>query len=572
MDSIRQEKMAELTRMHNDNTKWLDGYLEDIESRTNDHIADLLKTPGRRKSPVKKVIHTIAEIETLSPLRNPFEVEQPSPSPSPAFTTPNEQSPVESPAVPKSTTLFDQSPAPPAQLATSTTSMDMFVPLKDDSDKQQEELQKSFKHALASTPSSVFAKSPAPNRKSTLNFASLPPREPITAKKSSITKKSSVGSSLMWNLAAQAQAAKQALEQELKEKEAEEMKEREQQLKQREAAEEERKRREAAVIEQQQRLEEAKVAEQQQRDKEAEEKAAAEQALRDQEIEVKRLELSQKRQQERPPTGHAESALAKKRKVFTDASKDMRIKTAPKVIKIKVAAPSKPPVVETKQPAPVKKPALPNKPDIKNVKAKVDTGLRPAQSQQAKTVRPMQATAIKTSNAPIQFAGKPPPVTQPATTVKTSTTIVAKTSTAHYSSAKSSAASTTTVATTSTKATTLSGPAPPTAPAVPSESIELPEIDSEYSSDDDQSQKKKKKKDLLPQWAQSPELRWALAQQQGLNPDHIFGNIKPIQMEEIFKRTDKKFRARTSSANWTGTDRLTLQEEQEYYKMMGFEN
>jgi hypothetical protein len=41
-------------------------------------------------------------------------------------------------------------------------------------------------------------------------------------------------------------------------------------------------------------------------------------------------------------------------------------------------------------------------------------------------------------------------------------------------------------------------------------------------------------------------------------------------MEELFKTRTSKFRARTSSANWTGADRLTLEEEREYARRMGF--
>jgi hypothetical protein len=43
----------------------------------------------------------------------------------------------------------------------------------------------------------------------------------------------------------------------------------------------------------------------------------------------------------------------------------------------------------------------------------------------------------------------------------------------------------------------------------------------------------------------------------------VFGPPAPLNMEEVFSK-DKgrfhKFRARTSSANWSGTDRLTEEE------------
>lgn len=73
-----------------------------------------------------------------------------------------------------------------------------------------------------------------------------------------------------------------------------------------------------------------------------------------------------------------------------------------------------------------------------------------------------------------------------------------------------------------------------------------------------------------PQWADSPELRRALEQQSTFNPDELFGPIKPLSMEELFKVRTGKFRNRTSSANWGGGDRLTAQEEVEYAKKMGF--
>ncbi|KAG6813800.1 hypothetical protein H0H92_007212 [Tricholoma furcatifolium] len=102
-------------------------------------------------------------------------------------------------------------------------------------------------------------------------------------------------------------------------------------------------------------------------------------------------------------------------------------------------------------------------------------------------------------------------------------------------------------------------------PPVASESIELPEINSEYSDSDDEDRPK-----AFPGWAQSPELRQALQLQSTINPDDIFGAIRPLRMEEMFKTRTSRFRARTSSANWTGTDQLTREEEQNYAKRMGF--
>lgn len=99
----------------------------------------------------------------------------------------------------------------------------------------------------------------------------------------------------------------------------------------------------------------------------------------------------------------------------------------------------------------------------------------------------------------------------------------------------------------------------------PPESIELPDIDSEYYDSDDENRKR-----ALPNWAQSPALREALQSQSTVDPDDIFGAIKPLKMEELFKTRTSRFRARTSSANWAGTDELTAHEEREYARRMGY--
>ncbi|KAI0669935.1 hypothetical protein C8Q78DRAFT_1171319 [Trametes maxima] len=110
------------------------------------------------------------------------------------------------------------------------------------------------------------------------------------------------------------------------------------------------------------------------------------------------------------------------------------------------------------------------------------------------------------------------------------------------------------------------GGPPAEPPRVASESIELPEINSEYSDSEDEDRPKR----ILPEWAQSPGIAAALQQQSTINPDDIFGRIGPLRMEEIFRTRQSRFRARTSSANWTGTDELTAEEEREYARRMGF--
>lgn len=86
------------------------------------------------------------------------------------------------------------------------------------------------------------------------------------------------------------------------------------------------------------------------------------------------------------------------------------------------------------------------------------------------------------------------------------------------------------------------------------DAIELPEIQTDDEDDEDEGHI-----GVAP-WADSPDLRRALMQQETIDPLQIFGPPGPLNMEEVFhKSKDRwhKFRARTSSANWSGTDRLT---------------
>jgi hypothetical protein len=89
----------------------------------------------------------------------------------------------------------------------------------------------------------------------------------------------------------------------------------------------------------------------------------------------------------------------------------------------------------------------------------------------------------------------------------------------------------------------------------PSEQIQLPDIATD-SEDDDENEF------TAPSWTDSPALRELLSQQQLVDPQSVFGPIAPLHMEEIFKNKErhKRFRDRTSSANWAGADRLTEDE------------
>ncbi|KAK1988503.1 inner centromere protein [Colletotrichum cereale] len=88
------------------------------------------------------------------------------------------------------------------------------------------------------------------------------------------------------------------------------------------------------------------------------------------------------------------------------------------------------------------------------------------------------------------------------------------------------------------------------------EKIELPEIDTDEDEDDGDSHFG------VAAWADSPDLRRALVRQETLNPEEIFGPPRALHMEEVFSNKERwhKFRARTSSANWSGSDRLTEDE------------
>lgn len=88
------------------------------------------------------------------------------------------------------------------------------------------------------------------------------------------------------------------------------------------------------------------------------------------------------------------------------------------------------------------------------------------------------------------------------------------------------------------------------------ESIELPEIQTDDEDDDEDEAQGM----AVAPWADSPALRERLFDQEQLDPFHIFGPPTALNMEEVFNKSKDrfhKFRARTSSANWSGTDRLT---------------
>lgn len=95
------------------------------------------------------------------------------------------------------------------------------------------------------------------------------------------------------------------------------------------------------------------------------------------------------------------------------------------------------------------------------------------------------------------------------------------------------------------------------------DNISLPDIQTDDEDSDDDDDDDRRNKMQLASWTNSPDLRKILVGQETIDPMQIFGPPQAINMEEIFsKNKDRlhKFRARTSSANWSGSDRLTEEE------------
>ena len=93
------------------------------------------------------------------------------------------------------------------------------------------------------------------------------------------------------------------------------------------------------------------------------------------------------------------------------------------------------------------------------------------------------------------------------------------------------------------------------------ETIDLPEIPTD--SEDEDSDGGGKNDFVALGWTNSPDLRRALALQETIDPAQVFGQPAPLNMEEVFNKSKdrfKKFRDRTSSANWSGVDGLTEEE------------
>ncbi|KAK3949970.1 hypothetical protein QBC32DRAFT_265570 [Pseudoneurospora amorphoporcata] len=100
------------------------------------------------------------------------------------------------------------------------------------------------------------------------------------------------------------------------------------------------------------------------------------------------------------------------------------------------------------------------------------------------------------------------------------------------------------------------------------DSIELPEIQTDDEDGVDTPRPSTSNPNLRSSlnggnWTDSPFLKAQLLAQEQLDPMVIFGPPAPLNMEEVFskdKSRHHRFRARTSSANWEGQDRLTEEE------------
>jgi len=92
------------------------------------------------------------------------------------------------------------------------------------------------------------------------------------------------------------------------------------------------------------------------------------------------------------------------------------------------------------------------------------------------------------------------------------------------------------------------------------DNISLPDIQTDDEDEDSDDDGRGSNKMQVASWTNSPDLRKILVGQETVDPMQVFGPPQPINMEEIFSKNKErfhKFRARTSSANWSGSDRLT---------------
>ena len=154
----------------------------------------------------------------------------------------------------------------------------------------------------------------------------------------------------------------------------------------------------------------------------------------------------------------------------------------------------------------------------------------PTTVKQPKVAHPMDMAKI--SKAAIQFAPNPSAAGPTVKTPARPDQITAPTAAAKYASR----------------------PSPSQFPS--GDAIDLPEI---FTDDEDEDYDNA----LVPSWANTPNVTEQLIRQEIINPMQIFGQPQPLDMEKVFEKSRERFasfRKRTSSANWSSGDQLTIEE------------
>ncbi|ERT01593.1 hypothetical protein HMPREF1624_02844 [Sporothrix schenckii ATCC 58251] len=167
---------------------------------------------------------------------------------------------------------------------------------------------------------------------------------------------------------------------------------------------------------------------------------------------------------------------------------------------------------------------------------------------QTKTAHPMDMAQV--SKAAISFA----PSGNGATSAAAAVAVAAASQGTHKTPLRPAGAPQAGKSTAKSAAKSVGKSAAKSSPRFPNgDAIELPDI----QTDDEDSEEEVV--NAAP-WADSPDLRRALMRQETVDPVQVFGPPGPLNMEEVFNKSKDrwhKFRARGSSANWSGIDRLT---------------
>lgn len=83
-------------------------------------------------------------------------------------------------------------------------------------------------------------------------------------------------------------------------------------------------------------------------------------------------------------------------------------------------------------------------------------------------------------------------------------------------------------------------------PARSSKSLMAPLLPEILTDEEDNREKR-----ILEDWAETPQLKKVLLQQQSVNPDLIFGEIPPMNIDDIFESQASRQRGRASLSNWS---------------------